>query len=611
MASPDLHLDRLCEAIYRSRQDLERFRVERLEAVRSYLGSHWSDEGSPTARPLNLLALYIQVVGRSLIPKAPRVTLTTFVQKAKPAVATMEAVANKELQRMGIEDTFQRVVTDALFSIGICKVSLVDPAHSSLWGWDIKAGEAFAERIDLDDFVFDTHARDFREASFIGHRYRVPLSVIKDDPLYSPQRKDLQVSDDENYNREGDERINSLQRSVNQSGDEYEEMVDLWEIYLPRHKVLVTLTNDCVLDSLGGTSGVQFSEEPLRQWEWVGPDAGPYHFLAFGCVPGNAMPKSPIQDLIDLHTVTNELYVKLMRQGERQKEILTVQGAADSDGNRLMNANDGEIIRVDNPEKMKVATFGGPNQANLQFAIHLKDMYSYMAGNLDAMGGLAPQAKTLGQDKMLNESASRTVQDMQGTSINFVSEVCESLCWFWWHDPFKINKVEHQIPNMPETAITRVVHPKGKSPRKMGPGGYLVPAGMERDADWEDLELAVDPYSLQHQTPAAKVQAIMGVVQQVIMPGMPIIQQSGATFDIVKLLKVLGKYSSLPELSEFVTMGEPPTAPDQAGGAEAPGMPANTSREYIRRSLGGDSSVGREAELANMTSPTEGGGQVS
>lgn len=598
---PDLDLNRLCEAMYRARKDLERFRVERKDAVKQYIGGHWSEEGPPQKVPLNLISLYVQIVGRSLIPKAPRITVSTFAKKAKPTVAAMQKWANLEIQKMGLDSTLQRVVVDALFSIGICKVSLLDPAHSSIWGWDTPAGTAFAERVDLDDFVFDTHARDFREASFIGHRYRVPLATIKDDPNYSPRRKDLSASDDNPYNRDGDERINTLQRGGYRTSPEYEEMVDLWEVYLPRHKMLVTLPHDALLGAVGGEAGAKYDEAALREWEWIGPDEGPYKFLAFGAVPGNAMPKSPVQDLIDLHTVTNELYLKLMRQGERQKELLTVQGQADTDGQRVIDANDGDVIRVDNPDRMKVASFGGPNQNNLQLAIHLKDMFSYMAGNLDAMGGLSPQAKTLGQDRMLMESASRTVSDMQETATGFVSDVCSALCWYWWHDPFKVMKVEHTVNNLPESAIVRRVHPAGTRDA----AGYPMP--LSRDADWDDLELNVDPYSLQHQTPSQKLQALMSVVEKVVIPMQPVLQAAGVSFDVVKLIQLMSEYMNTPEIADIVTIGEPPQDALQGGAQQSGAGPANTSHETIRRSLGGNLAATREATLAHMTSPQQPG----
>lgn len=597
---PDIDYERLCEAIYHDRRDLEHFRVERKDAVRTYVGGHWSADGSPQKVPLNLLSLYTQIVGRSLVPKEPRALMSTFNRKHKPAVSAMESWANREIVKMGLRDTLQRVVVDSLFSIGIMKVALVDPEHSSLWAWDIPAGTPYAERVDLDDFVFDTHARDFREASYIGHRYRVPLASVKDNKRFKPKvREHLHESEDSPYNREGDERVTGMQRTTKTSV-EFEAMVDLWEIYLPRHRVICVIPDDQV-NGAASHEGGAFDDSVLEVKDWVGPPCGPYHFLSFGVVPGNAMPKSPLQDLIDLHTVTNELYLKLMRQGERQKDILTVQGQADEDGNRIMQANDGDIIRLDNPDRTKIASFGGPNQNNLQLAIHLKDVFSYMAGNLDAMGGLSPQAKTLGQDRMLAESASRTVADMQETTACFVSKALGALGWYWWHDPFRVMRTEHTVLGLPESSITREVYPM---PRE----GQRQPGKLYRDGSWDELELKVDPYSLQYQTPSQRLQAIMGLFERIVAPMAALLQQQGIVPDMSKLLQIIAKYGDLPEIVDILTVQEPPAQPQPGGGGgEEPGMPAHTSREYTRHSSSGGA-AGRENELMSMAAGGEGSG---
>ena len=67
-------------------------------------------------------------------------------------------------------------------------------------------------------------------------------------------------------------------------------------------------------------------------------------------------------------------------------------------------ANDGEVILVNDANSLKEMRFGGPDQANLAFAIHAKATHSEIAGNLQTLGGLSPQADTLGQEQLLNQS---------------------------------------------------------------------------------------------------------------------------------------------------------------------------------------------------------------
>lgn len=590
----EVDISRLCMSMQRARLSLRRYREERREAVRQYVGRHWSDEGAREKVPVNLISLYTNIVGRNLIAKNPRVMLSTSQKNNKAAVSAMQSWCNQEMEQMGIVTVLQRIVLDALFSVGIAKVALATAADAAVASWNIKAGTPFCELVDLDDFVFDVHARDFSRASYMGHRYRVPLEVIKDDKEYSRTRKDLQASNDTPYNVEGDERIGLLGRGFySVDSEEFEDFVDLWEVYIPRKRLVLTLADDQLTGAAG--SGTGRIQEPLREQEWLGPDSGPYHMLAYGTVPGNAMPKGAIQDLIDLHETVNRSYRKLDRQAGRQKEILAVMGGATEDGSRIMDANDGDIVRVDNPEKSKPMSFGAPNQVNMAYAIHMKDLFAYMAGNLDMMGGLSPQAKTLGQDRMLAENASKAIADMQDTTINFTSSVCRALCWYWWHDPFKTMKTVHSLPGMPEMEILRKVTPQ-----------------QRQQAKWIDLDIKVDPYSMQHQTPAGRVQALNQVVMQIIMPMMPVLQQQGVMFDVNAYLTKLASYMDMPDLGDIITIQDAPQ-PQQASGqgggaAEAPGMPQNTQRNYVRESMPGRTEKGNNMTLMNSLMGVDGGG---
>lgn len=587
--------DRLTYAMQRSRWVLRYFRETRREMVRQYVGFHWSEEGAYKQVPVNLLALYVSIVGRGLIAKQPRVMLSTFDKSQKPAVNAMESWVNQQIGRMNLAGTLQRVVLDALFSIGVCKVALATPADSATAGWNLRAGMPFAERVDLDDFVFDVHARDFSECSFIGHRYRAPLEVVRNSKLYSKARLDLTASDDSFYNLEGDERISVLGRGFYAGGgqdEEFEDMVDLWEIYLPRHRLIVTLQDDNLAAAVSGNNkefnGIKnFTGGALRVQKWLGPETGPYHILSYATVPGNAMPKAPLQDLYDLHMVTNESYRKLERQSARlKKNVLVSKGAMDGDGQRLMSANDGDMVGVDDPNNFKEVVQGGPDQTLLLIAQHYKDLYDFMAGGLSLLGGLAPQSKTLGQDKMLNQNASGQVSDMQDTTVEFVSKTVSALCWYWWHDPFQTMQVKHSLPGMPEMSINRKVTPQ-----------------MRQRGRFEDLDVEVDPYSLQRQTPQQRVQALTQLVQNLITPMMPLLQQQGVAFDINTFLQKISKYMDMPDLAEIVTMQEPPQ--QQAGEGGPPSAPQTTtpnqtSREYVRRSVGAGTQANNQAQMTNM-----------
>lgn len=561
----DIDIGRLCDAMNLGRLSLRKPREERRELARQSTGSHWNEEGARTKVPFPLVSLYLDIVVRSLISQNPRVMLATFDKSIKPKVKAMEAWANKEIEKMKLANTIQRVVVDSLHSIGIAKVALGTPVDAARFSWAQTAGSAFVEPIDLDDWVHDPHCRDLSQAAFMGHRYRAPLDVVKSFDEYDKKaRKELTATTDPSFNEQGDERISVLGRGYyGSNSEEFEDFVDLWEMYLPRHRLIITMAGDIACGSQAG--GLM----ELRRQRFIGPSNGPYYFLPMGMIPGNAMPIAPLQNLVDLHVFINDVGRKLMRQAERQKDVVFVQGGATEDGNRVQEANDGEIIRVDNPEKLKEIRYGGPDAQNFQLFQTALQQFSYFGGNLDMMGGLSPQSKTATQDKMLAENASRSILDKQERTLQFTDDVVSGLCWYWWNDPFKVMQTTYSLPGLPEFTINRQVTPQDR-----------------KKARFEDLDLTVDPYSLAHQTPQQRLGMINDVMQKIILPGMQAFQAQGVVPNLNKYLEFVARYGNMPDLGELVTFQQPPDPTTQTGGGSAqPGMPPQTERAYTRNNV--------------------------
>lgn len=541
----------------RDRLVLRAPREKRREAVRLSTGSNYSDEGSRQPQPINLLSLYESTMARSLVPKAPRAMLSTFKRDYKPIVSAMQDWANPEIEHVRLESTLRRIVVDALYCAGFCKVALASPADSATTAWNQRAGLPFAERVDLDDMVWDTHARAFEEVGFIGHRFRCPLDVAK--KMYGRGAKDLEAQTDAVFNMEGDERISMIGRTYYASDDtEFRDMVDLWEVYIPHDRLIYTFRDEQLSGAGGG--GGKF----LKVQRWIGPDTGPYHILGYKIVSGNIMPKGPIQDLVDLHVFINETYRKIMRQTQRMKAITGVRNNTE-DGARLQALNDGDIGQFDNPEQIFPFEHGGPSQKLVGIFIDAIQRFSYVAGGLDLIAGLGHNAPTLGQDQMLQANASATVNDMQTVTTNYAGDIIKSLCWYWHHDPFRVMNSVHQVAGAPDVQIARSVHPQ-----------------QRQQIPWEELQVKVDPYSMQTQTPQQRKQELDQLVTQILIPMMPILAQNGITFDPNAYLQKRSVYSDMPDLPDLVTIQEPPQQGGGGGPPEAAAKPAQTERTYNR-----------------------------
>ncbi len=577
--APDINIPGLVYSMRRSRLVLQRYRENRRELVRQFIGKNYSEHGTDNDVVINLFALFVSVVGRGLIPQHPRVMYSTFDYGLKPAVSAMQSWANRHIKKTKFKNSVERVITDALFSIGIAKVALVTPAESASRAFTIGAGQPLTMPIDLDDWVFDTHCHDFSEYGYMGHRFRVPLAVVKDDPHYNRTRKQLQASTDKLYNEQGDERIGVLGRGTYGWDDEYEDMVDLWEVYLPRHRTVITLADDY----LTGATGLPMdgNEEGLGSKRWIGPDCGPYHVLAYSVVPGNPMPKAPLQDLRGLHEAANRSMRKMIQTIDRIKEVGLVNGGATEDGRRIMDLNDGEIGRVDDTNSVKQMVFGGQAVQTLwAMTMGIDEKFSKMSGNLDILGGLAPEAKTLGQDKMLNENSSRQMAAMQNDTIDYSAQLLEALSWYWWHDPYQVQRTLYTLPGLPGMTMKREVYPQDAKDQ-MG-----RPQMLRRQGRYEDLNIEIDPYTYQYQTPQTQLQGIMNFMQTVVMPMMPMLQQQGKVIDMDAFMHLVSECMNNPRMNEIFTIQEQPQ--DGSDGTQAPDrtpMPAKTERSYTRHNV--------------------------
>jgi hypothetical protein len=574
-------IERLLKGIRRSQEALEPFRVNRRLAIKQLAGHNWSENGSPAQVPVNVISMFVQTVSRAIVPKSPQIMLSTMNREHKPTVKAMERWGNKETERMRIDQTFRRYAIDGIVSLGMLKVGLATPADSARFAWHLNAGKAFAECVSLDRLVFDPRATSWDEVGWIGHGYTAPLDAIKDRSIYNKNRNKLEPSRRKQYNATGDEKVSSLGLDQFDYEQDLEDQVDLFEIYIPRHRLVITLADT--------DSGVESLDENrvLREQQWIGPDTGPYHPLGFGLIPDNIMPKSPVQDIMDMHLFANESVRKLFDQTRRSKDITLVRG---TDGEKIRDSNDGEILVVADPREAVPISLGGANQKVQLSADWSYQLAKQLAGNLDALAGLEAGAKTATQDKMLTDSASAGVADMQQQMLTACAKVFKSFCWFWFHDPDLVMMSEIPIG---EQSITTPVAPE-----------------QRMAMNWEDLDIKVDPYSMQHSTPQQRGAALDQVMTQIVLPLAPMLERQGRAPDIGKYLELKAKYQDMPDLLDICPIGEP-MGDMQEGGMQQQqmgGMPANTERRYVRENVSERTSRGDSQNMRNQLMGIDPGG---
>tara|TARA_R110000796_G_scaffold54061_1_gene126577 strand:- start:4867 stop:6639 length:1773 start_codon:yes stop_codon:yes gene_type:complete len=568
--------EKLVESVEYSRRKLEPFRRQRLAAVKAYTGAHYTDEAAPERMPVNFLEMAISVYKRQLAASAPRVVIQSNSSENRGLALDLEIVMNKVLKEMRFENTLSSWVTDALFSVGIMKVGLSpsDETAAELEGIFRDSGSVFAETVDLDDFVVDMTVSKWDQPQYIGNRYQLPYEYVIETDLFGDQTKNLKETIIGTSNEQGDERI----ESVSIGGDRYQgrdtnRVIEFWDIYLPYERKMVTFQSQ--------DDGGLDPQNVVAERDWTGPEEGPYHILGYGDVPGNLMPLSPIANLIDLNDLSNSMFRKLGRQANRQKTITIVAGGAEEDGERIVRSNDGDTIRSDRPEATREAKFGGVDQSSLAFLIQLKDMFSYLGGNLDTLGGLSKGADTLGQERLLKQASSMKIVDMQERTTSAVKKVMEVIAKYIYYDPIGTYPFSKDIEDT----------------------GIKIRTDFRpevREADFVDFDLDIAPYSMQDRSPAERVQSMMEVMQGVILPMAPQMMQMGVKPDMKKFLHYVSKYSNTPELDEILGIMTDEDMAMMQDPQDRVNSPPVTTRRYIREGRSGQTGQGRDDDMIRL-----------
>ena len=572
------HMKRLSLAATRSRVKLRSFRQNRIESLKQLVGVHFSDSGADDKVPVNFIELLFNIYRRLLGGATSQSLITTPHQRLKSEALDFEADHNHLLREINFGETKQDWVSEALFLIGILKVGRTEGAQAEINGFLHDAGQSFADIVDFDDWVQDMNAKLYERIQYAGNRYYNPFDFFMDNASFKTRTKagEIKASIRNQVNETGEPRVSSLSAGRGDTVDEFRDMIELWDIWLPLEQVVVTF--------VASPSGGFARNDPIRIVDWDAGERGPYHRLAYTRVPGNAMALSPIAVMRDLHDLGNRLFRKLGRQAERQKTLGFVGPGADKDAPRIIDASDGEWIRVDNPAATRESSLGGPNAEVAAFFLANKDLFFTMAGNLDLLGGLSPQSKTLGQDQILSEQASERLEDMREVTAIAERGVHEALGDDLWYDPLRNSKISRRIPGTNIDAPIRF-------------------APEIREGDFLDFNFEFTPYAATNRSPAQRLQTVMSYTQQVLLPLAPNMQEQGLATDVEALTRITAKLSNTPELLEIVTTSNGPLDSERGVTESTDSRPKQapvTTRNYNRHSTSGSTRSGRDNTLAQL-----------
>lgn len=553
---------RLFKSVQKSYRDWQPFRQVTHRLVSEYAGEGYgSNKDRKKELIVNLLNQTVGAYMMALAANRPRVLATARRRRFQGFAKHFQLALNNLIKDIGYEHTLRRWVMDAFFSVGIVKTHMAESALVELEK-DIYAdpGRPFASNVSIDNFVVAS-ARKWSEVEYIGDVYQLPREDLEDGDVWNQEAvKEVRPG---GRGTSGDERQENIGSDRSVEVEELRPMVDLVDLYFPHDRKIVTYACDF------GDGTLKPYGRPLAEMKWKGGELGPYHILSFEEVPENLMPVGPATHLSSLARHINNIYRKQVSSARQFKEVYAYTPAGEQSARNLVNANHGESVCVTDPNEVTTVKLNGVDQQNQMFLLNMLDHFNTMAGNVSALAGLSPQADTLGQERLIHGAVSGRVAQMGDRVTSAVVSCLKDLAQLMWDDEVNSIPGELEIEGLP---------------------GYSAESNWEpgdREGDISDYDICIDVHSLPHKSPSERAQSILELISSVYVPLSDHLMMQGGTIDMQTLNNTLVELLDLPRLKDIVRFNAPatPETPETMG-PRAGGKPANTTREYVRRSAG-------------------------
>jgi hypothetical protein len=514
---------KISKAVNISFGKFDHFRRARSKFMAQTVGRFYHNSSSAgedrKAAPLNLLHSAYTTLIPNLVYNRPKMLVSTDILPYRNYADLLRLALNHLVGKIDLRMTLRKCIADAVFMAGFIKTGIAAGEDvCCIEGSDIELGSPYAERVDPDDIILDPMARDWDEQAFIGNRYRADLDELLETGMYDPD--ELQKLNSRYVTGQAGE----AEKMSGDKGMEFNEIVryvDLVDVYLPKQKIVVTLPyqKDAAQENF------------LRVADYAGPARGPYHMLGFTPVSDNILPVAPAGIWYDLHILGNRIARKLARQAERMKQVLAYQGEAVEDVKGIVDADDGETVKVEDIDKIKEVKFGGAATDSYAWMEWVKRHFSEQAGSIDMLSGTGSNVPTATQAEMLQANTSVRLGDMQNMVYSFASDVASDLMYHLHTDPLielplakRVEGTEQQVFFTPET----------------------------RQGEWADFNLEVKPYSMARPDPNTSVRRKLEFATNVIPAAAQAVAILGPGFKIGPFLRRMAEEVGIEDADEFL-----------------------------------------------------------
>lgn len=569
----------LMDMVDRSRRILADVRAARRRLLDRAKGSEWFPSKERT--PFNQMAVQEWALVKYLAGGDPKAVVIPSEPGLEAAAYEQTLAVNAMAKRLNLRRKFRRLVQDALYGIGICRIGMVRDRTVSLREiapeldeeGDVAIGRLDVQVISLESWVHDCEAESMEEHEFCGHAYWVPKEDIQDYlPGVKPEQ--LQVEEKRWIDEHGDEMAGAMSRGVDIGEKGFREKYWLWDIWVPRERVIVTTP----VHGMGEIGHVR---------PWRSRPGGPYLFLYYRELPDQAIPLSIQADLALIHDSLNSTFRKLIDQTRQAKTVLGFKPGFESDAESIRDASTRQIIQMRDPTAVQEFRFNGPDQALLGMLLQTRELASILGGNVDVLAGLGAEAPTATQEQLISRAAGGKVQLHELDTVDFQREVFEALRWYLYHEQ------QEPIPIVGEVEGTKL---RFKS-------SFNAARAAALPGNYESFHLEIEPYTGIYRSPDQRFQLLVMVWERLIMPAVQV-GILDATPNMERLLEIAAQYLDAPEIRGLLK----PVPPEERQAAMQARQAPVTTRNYVRRGSPGPTRRGLAMQALQMMGQGIGGG---
>jgi hypothetical protein len=414
-------------------------------------------------------------------------------------------------------------------------------------------------RISPERFFMDPAATNIEDARFMGHCYAIDkndlIARAEQDKSYDldailsiPSGTDLdEVRDDNGRDIEDRKELAVYEVWVPEADQSLAEEID--EIVGPG------MVNGTIYTFVKGRSKASKYDGYIRRpIPYFGPRQGPYTVFGVYTVPDDPYPLSPLMAIQSQVEDLNAHLTSVRSSAAAYKRLVMVDARNAKLAQDIKDRPHDYIVLSESLDKDKVVNLevGGITQQQVQYSQIAQDRLDRVSGIHDAMRGNISGSATATEVAVAESSATMRMAHLKRQFQESVDDLARSVLWYMWHDD-------------------RVAFPLGREGAESLLEADPKFTGGVRMPGWEDLEVAVDAYSMERVSEALVQKRAMELLQITTsvaqgMMSMPFIKWR-------EILSVVGDALNMPHLADMIDQNAMMQQAQMAQAAQAGAMP--------------------------------------